>query len=142
MTESKYSKQDLMQIYKDFFIDNIPITEEKIKPKNIGLMFLYGRYNIFRAYDEIEGEIFFFTVGTLRDKNEITIDEIECEKLAYMLSDPWEGPIITYDSKEWQYCSSNEWDICLKAKTLEELFNIYNDIVYETAGKVLDTYPN
>ena len=69
-------------------------------------------------------------------------EEIEPEKLAYILSDSWGDISVKYDN-EWSLTSSyNKYRITLIGNTLEELFEHYNSIVREVSGKILDSYPN
>lgn len=141
MLNHEYTKDELINIYKEYFEDDYPFIDEASRPDQIGFLVTDKRYNLYLGYDEKEGSSFFFIVGPL-DEEKMKLEEIEAEKLAYMLSDPWGGSKVTYENKTWSYVSDNEWRICLRGKTLDELLDYYNSIVRETAGKVLDSYPD
>ena len=143
MLNHAYTKEELINIYKEYFEKDYPFIDEIAKPDRIGYLIMGGRYNLYLGYDEKEGSNFFFQVGPLSDNsNKFKLTEIKPEKLAYMLSDPWGRPNITYKNGTWSYTSSNVWEICLEALFLEDLFEYYNCIIRETVGKVLDSYPD
>ena len=143
MPEHEYTKEELINLYKDYFFENLPLSEKRIEPDYIGYYIMKDKYALYHGYDEKEGSSFFFQINVTADGFPKTeeLQEIEPEKLAYMLSEPWGGPNITYEKQNWTYTSKNEWVICLRGKTLEELIMYYNYIIRETAGKVLDSYP-
>lgn len=143
MSEHEFSKEELINIYKEYFEKDYPFIDEIAKPDRIGYLITDSRYNLYHAYDEKEGSSFFFQIGPLSgNNNKFKLTEVEPEKLAYMLSDPWHSPKITYENKTWNYTSDNEGIIRLEAISLEDLFDYYNYIIRETAGKVLDSYPD
>ena len=142
----EYTKEELLRLYKEYFFDNIPFISERIRPEPIGVCVTDDRYNLYLGYDEKEGSSFLFSIGPLikaeNQKNLLKLEEVEPEKIAYMLSEPWGSPTINYENKKWTYCSCNEWKIWLTADSLETLFEYYNCIVGEVAGKIIDSYPD
>ena len=137
-----YDKETLLKAYKDHFINDLPLIVNEV-PEKIGKLITNSYYDLYSSWSEKEGKYFFFAIELNALQTEsLNLKEIEAEKLAYMLSDSWGDISVKYD-KQWSLTSLNDgYHIILIGKTIEKLFEHYNNIVSEVFGENLDFYLN